>query len=83
MEEEGLAAMMSSQPLGGGQPTMQDIEQIVQLLQQGISPEEIIAMGVPESLIQQAIAMLQNAEQNARPQIDEQNQGLGGMLAAR
>lgn len=78
-EEIGLAQMMSTNPMGGGQPTSQDIDQILQLLQQGTSPQELMAMGVPEALIEQAIAMLENAG----PQMQDQNQGLGGMLAAR
>ena len=79
MEEDGLAAMMSSNPVGGGQPTTQDIDQILQLLQEGTSPQELMAMGIPEQLIEQAIAMLQNAG----PQMEDQNQGLGGILAGR
>jgi hypothetical protein len=38
--------------------TEADVQQIAQLLSQGVSPEELMAQGVPEELIQAAMGLL-------------------------
>lgn len=56
--EQGLAQSMAA-PQGapvGGMPTVHDI---VAMLTQGINPEDLIAMGIPEQLIMEAIALLE------------------------
>ena len=87
MEEEGLAQMMSSgRVAGGGQATMEDVGQVIQLLQSGKSPEELLALGVPEAIIMQAIQMLQQEQASMQGRgrgMQGADQGLGGMLAAR
>jgi len=45
------------------------IAQIIELLKQGKTPEELLQMGVPQELLQQAMAMLQQeAQAGAGPQ---------------
>lgn len=55
------------------------IEQIIKLLQQGVTPEELIKKGVPKELIMQAIQMLQqsSAQQSGASQMPNQMQGSG------
>ena len=55
------------------------VEQVAQMLMQGVKPEELLAQGVPQAVIEQAIALLQ-------AQVDQQQQaqqtpkeGLAGM----
>ena len=70
MNEElmGLAAMQ-----GLKQDPMRDIQEIVRMLEQGMSPEELVQRGVPRELVAQAIEMLNNQVQ----QVEEP--GLAGM----
>ena len=66
MEEQGLAAM------GGAQPQI-TVEQIVELIKQGMDPQEIVAAGVDPQMVEQAMAMI-SQEAQAVPQ-----EGLAGM----
>lgn len=52
MNEMGLAQM-----LGQTQP-MRDVDQIVAMLQQGVTPEELVQQGVPVELVQEAVRIL-------------------------
>lgn len=57
---EGLAAGMAQ---GQGGP-MRDVNQIIQLLINGVTPEELIQQGVPEELVMMAMDELtKNATQ--------------------
>lgn len=74
---------LSQQASGGGQEEQmkQLIMQVVQLLQQGRSPEELLQMGVPKEVIQYAMQMLQQgenegAETGATQQAEQQGGGL-------
>lgn len=60
MEEQmnGLAAM------GGVQPQI-TLEQVVEALMAGTSPDELMAMGVPEALIQEAMMQITKQTQPA------------------
>lgn len=58
MEEQGLAAM------GGVQPQL-TLKQVVEALMAGTSPDELMAMGVPEALIQQAMMQITQQTQPA------------------
>lgn len=65
MEEQGLAAQAGQ---GQGQDAaMQAISQIIELLMQGVTPEELLRQGVDPKLIEQAIEMLkaQQGQQQA------------------
>lgn len=63
MEEQGLAAQAGQ---GQGQDAaMQAISQIVELLMQGVTVEELLRQGVPQELVMQAVEMMkaQQAQQ--------------------
>lgn len=49
--------------MGQPQVNQQMVQQVVALLQQGISPEELAQQGVPVEVIQMAIQMLQQQPQ--------------------
>ena len=63
MEEQGLAAQAGQ---GQGQDAaIQAISQIVELLMQGVTVEELLRQGVPQELVMQAVEMMkaQQAQQ--------------------
>ena len=65
MEEMGLAQQsVNAGPQG---PDMaQVMQEVVRLLQQGVEPQELLDMGVPQEVIQQALMML---EQSGKQQV--------------
>jgi hypothetical protein len=60
---------------GAGQPT---IEQVMQMLAQGASPEKLVQMGVPPEMIQAAIEALMG-QQGQQQQMAPEQEGLAGM----
>jgi len=78
-QQAGLAGIGTQQGQGQGQIT---VEQVAKLLMQGVKPEDLLAQGVPQEIIEQAIAMLQaqmqQQQQQAQPQPAPQ-EGLAGM----
>ena len=50
MEEMGLAqtAVQQTEP-------MRDLDQVIQMIMQGVMPEELVAQGVPEELVMAAM----------------------------
>jgi len=70
-EELGLAA-----ELGQRTQPMRDIDQIVAMLMQGVSPEELIQAGVPRELVLEAIDMVTRQATNIPPE----QSGLAGMM---
>lgn len=75
---EGLAQQMVQQPAGdpGAGVT---VEQVIQMLMQGIDPEELVKQGIPPELIMQAIQVIE--QQMAAQQAPEQGlaaQSVGG-----
>ena len=60
---QGLAGMSAGQPQGqmpqGHGQQMPTVEEVIDMLLQGASPEELVQMGIPEELIMQAMQMLQ------------------------
>lgn len=54
MEEQGLAAQQ-----GAPAPEDQMMQQVLMLLQQGATPEDLIAQGVPVEIIEIAMRTLQ------------------------
>ncbi len=72
----GLAESMAA-PQGapaGGMPTVDDI---AAMLMQGANPDELVAMGIPEQLIMEAIAMLeQQMNAQAAPPAPAEPEGL-------
>lgn len=59
---------------------MQEIEQIIQLLQQGITPEQLLQQGVPQELIMQALQMLEEQAVAVGPQILPGQEGMSGSM---
>lgn len=78
MEEQGLAQQAAAQGAGGMGQQMPTVEELVELLLQGITPEELVNAGVPQQLVEQAMAM---AQQMAAQQGPTQAQAEG--LAAQ
>ena len=62
MEEQGLAAQA-----GQDQQQTQMVQQVMEMLLQGAKPEELIAQGVPASVIEMAIKMLREQQQQMAP----------------
>ena len=64
MEEQGLAAQ--SQAVQEAQ-MQQAVQQIVELLMQGVKPEELIQQGIPQELVMKAIEIVkaQQSQQQA------------------
>lgn len=58
---EGLAQQMAGAPAQQQAPQVdaQMIEQIIQLLMQGVDPEELVKQGIPPEVIMQAIEILE------------------------
>lgn len=87
--EQGLAQQQamagSGAPAGAGNVTIEDL---VKLLLQGISPQELVNAGVPAQLVEQAIAMAKQmmAQQGGMEgsQADmQQDAGLAGQMAGK
>lgn len=80
---EGLAQQMAGAPAQQQQPDMAMIEQIIQLLMDGVDPEELVKQGVPPEMIMQAIDILeqqlmaQQGGQQAAQQAPAPQQGQG------
>ena len=75
-EEMGLAAQQYSAESGvpqegTGMPT---VDELIQLLINGITPQQLIEAGVPQQLVEQAIAML-NQQAPAAPTQGAMGQG--------
>jgi len=71
MNEEGLAA-------SGQQMDPQMIEQVKQALMQGATPEELMAQGVPEEVIQMAIQALQQEQAQQQGAMTPAGQEMAG-----
>lgn len=74
--EPGLAAAMA-----GGQgmqqtAPMRDVGQVVQMLKQGVSPEQLLQQGVPEELIRAAMEIVSKEA----TQVPAEQAGLAGMM---
>jgi hypothetical protein len=72
-EQQGLSASGA----GGNEAKMQElVEQVVQMLQQGTSPEELLQMGVPEEIIQYALQMLEQSANESGSNMDQTGAGM-------
>ena len=72
MEEQGLAAQAGQ----GQDQAMMAIQQIMELLMQGVTPEELLQQGVPQELVMKAIEMVK-AQQAQQQQMATQQQDPG------
>jgi len=65
-QEQGMGQGMGPGPgAGGGSQAelVEAIKQIMQLLMQGVTPDELIAKGVPEELVMKAVELLHRMQQ--------------------
>lgn len=75
---EGLAQVMAQgQPAAPEQEGMPTVEQVIQMLMEGMDPEEMVKMGIPPELVMQAIQVVE--KQMAAQQAPEQ--GLAAQTA--
>lgn len=66
--DQGLAHQLSAQgpqgpqnPVGMSGPQKgPNIDEVITLLMQGATPEELLQMGIPEALIMEAISIIEN-----------------------
>lgn len=68
MEELGLAAQMGQEtPAGMGMGSKMDpmvaLQEVVEMLRQGATPEELMAAGIPREVIEAALQMLMQETQ--------------------
>lgn len=73
MEELGLAENAVRQK------TSDPVMEVIMMLRQGATPEELIQGGVPAALVEQAMMIIQ-AEQRKSMQAQEEEAGLAAML---
>lgn len=77
--EQGLAQQMA-QPAAPQEQGLPTVEQIIQMLMQGVDPEELVKQGIPPELIMQAIQVLeQQMAAQAAPEQGLAAQTAGGM----
>jgi hypothetical protein len=66
--QQGLAAQGQSQQGQMQQQGQMTVEMVVKALMEGARPEELVQMGVPQQMVEQAMMMLQQQSQpEARP----------------
>lgn len=77
---EGLAQQMAQPAMQQPQQGMPTVEEIIQLLMEGMDPQQMVEMGVPPELIMQAIEILeQQLAAQAAPEQGLAAQTAGGM----
>ena len=78
-EQMGLAQSMA--PQQGQQRRLPSLEEVIALLQQGVSPEELMAAGVPLEMLEAAIRQMQGQQ----PKVQEapMDAGMAQMMAGR
>jgi hypothetical protein len=81
MEEQGLAQQAAAQGTGGMGQQMPTVSELAELLLQGITPEELVNAGVPQQLVEQAMAMAQQmAAQQGPTQAQAEGLAAQGMM---
>ncbi len=70
LQNQGLAGQQQQEAKG--------IQQIIQLLLQGVPPEELISRGIPEEVVKQAMSIAQQQQQQQQQQQSAPEQGLAG-----
>ena len=82
-EQPQLSAMGQAQAGQGQAPQPQSqqgsIEQVIELLMKGATPEELLQMGVPEEMIRQAIELVQQHQAQQQQAQGSVPEGLSGM----
>ncbi len=65
MDEQGLAAQGQMQGQQGP-TTEQMVQKVAELLAQGVTPEQLLAKGVPQEIIDMAMQLLQQQGQQVQ-----------------
>jgi hypothetical protein len=76
--EPGLAEQLSqssSATQAGSSDQMPTVEELVQLIMQGITPQQLIEAGIPQQLVDQAVAMAGQMAQQQGPTAGGMGQG--------
>lgn len=73
-EEMGLSQM---QQQADTQEQPEAIQQVVQMIMQGVTPEQLLDMGVPKEVIVQALQMVDQI--GTQQQMQPSQEGLAGM----
>lgn len=85
VEQEGLAARAVQGGPGTSQQAPQvTVDQVIQLIMQGVDPEMLVQRGVPMEIVRQAVEMILAQEQQAQnqqaaPQTTAGREMTGGM----
>jgi len=80
-ESQGLGNMVAPAQQSAQQPSMeQQIQEIVALLEQGISPQELISKGVSKELVEAALQMMSAQREQPAP---TEEAGLANALMAQ
>jgi len=83
MNEQPQLSAMGQGQAGQGQapqqPQQGTIEQVIELLMKGATPEELLQMGVPEEMIRQAIELVQQHQAQQEQAQGSVPEGLSGM----
>ena len=66
MDEQGLAAQGQMQGQQGP-TTEQMVQKVAELLAQGVTPEQLLAKGVPQEIIDMAMQLLQQQQSPQMP----------------
>lgn len=72
MDEFGLARSQ----VGQQTEPMRNIDQIVSMLKQGVNPDQLVAQGIPQELVMEAMRIVQQEV----TQIPTEQAGLAGMV---
>ena len=81
-EQMGLAAQGGMQEQQG--PTQEQIVmKVAELLAQGVTPEQLMAKGVPQEIIEMAMQLLQSQQGQQLPQAEPVQSVPDGGLASR
>jgi len=76
----GLAESMVQQAPQQGAGQLPSVDEVIQMLMQGVPPEELEASGIPPELIMQAIQIIEQQMDQQEQQAPQQPQ-MGGGLA--
>jgi hypothetical protein len=77
----GLAEQMAN-PIASGMQQMPTVEEVIQLLMEGMDPQQLLEMGVPEELLMQALQILEQQMQQQPSQPQQQPQQQPGLAQA-
>lgn len=80
MEPQGQGGLAAQ---GQDQQMQQLLQKVIQALMQGAKPEDLVKSGVPPEIVQQAIQVIQQHQQQSQGQNPVQDQQQGAGLAGQ